>query len=750
VKHYRPSLAMVSLFALAACGGAGGTVRSAGSGAVAPVETAPAPAPTPTPAPTPAPTYAASVAPPTGYVVTPAAMQPQRSANDTAEYRQNFTASEMVNGLYALDHGWTGQGVTVGVLDDGVNTALPAFQGQISPLSKDFGTVTSSGVTSKRDTLGDDQSNHGTAVAAIIAARADGAGTVGMAPDAKIAILRTSDYNADTKTETMYHDSDAVDYAASVGIKVVNRSLASNGVGLGDAVTRYGATGGLLVNAAGNNSLADPTDVINVTAANRDAWLFVVALNPDLKAYTLATYSNQAGSMADRTVAAIGTNATIGVDGSVTNFSGTSAATPQVSALAALIIGKWPQLTGKQAGTVILDTAKDIGAPGVDAVYGHGLVDVQAALAPSQPTISNGSTATALAGSVMAVPAAIGTASIQTALSNVTVLDAYGRNFTGSVAGLVVRPEDGRSRWLRRSVNQLDSGGTNDLRAGPFQASFGYANYRFGPDSGDVRSVMTNGEMAFQTADLGVKVGFNAQDSLQSDVMGLAPFANGILAYAPQAGNSLAVDHRIGGVRLGMTMSAGSLGRSRAQATTVSLDIGRLTLRTSWIDENGSVLGMISEGGLALGRGATTAMVEAHQSVGLAGGWNLEGYGSVGVTRLKIDASSVVTGASSLVGTRLGLQATGPMFGGALSLGIAQPLTIERGTAHLTVGNGYDLASRSLTYGSSDADLASTERRLQLTAGFVRGTKSSTVRLGLMQDVADGSQRVLAGYRLAF
>lgn len=84
----------------------------------------PAPAPAPTPAPTPAPgqTTGSSppcfttcpVAPPAGFVVTPAELQPQRSPHDDAEYRRNFVAAEMTNALFALHSGWRGQGVLVG------------------------------------------------------------------------------------------------------------------------------------------------------------------------------------------------------------------------------------------------------------------------------------------------------------------------------------------------------------------------------------------------------------------------------------------------------------------------------------------------------------------------------------------------------------------------------------------------------------------------------------------------------------
>ena len=63
----------------------------------------------------------------------------------------------------------------------------------------------------------------------------------------------------------------------------------------------------------------------------------------------------------------------------------TSAATPQVTSLAALILHKWPQLTGVDAGNIILATARDIGEPGVDPVFGHGLIDMRGALSPVNP-----------------------------------------------------------------------------------------------------------------------------------------------------------------------------------------------------------------------------------------------------------------------------------------------------------------------------------------------------------------------------
>ena len=475
--------------------------------------------------------------------------------------------------------------------------------------------------------------------------------------------------------------------------------------------------------------------------------LFVGALSPALNQYEIEAYSNRAGSMKDRAVVAVGANVTTLVDGTVGVFSGTSSAAPVVAGLAADILSKWPQLSGQQAGDVILKTAKDIGAPGPDEVFGMGLVDFKAALSPVNPTLSNGSTQTSVAKSVMMVPGAVGTAAIQSALSHVTVLDAYGRDFAGSVAGLVVQPQVMADRRIERRVQQM--GRQASLSLGGFSGTMGFTSTRFGPGQDQVRSEATAGNFGYTDGTTGVHAAWNGADMLQADVMGLAPFADGVLAYAPQAATSLGVDRAVGGGRLGLTMAAGRASGSAAQALTLGWSRGGLDLRASFIDEDGTLMGMpTGSGALRLGRGARTVIVEVHHRIGVTDGWALEGYGSLGVTRLKIDTASLVTGATPILGSRIGVQATGAVPGGLLTLGIAQPLAIEAGAAELTLGTGYDLASRSVMYGVTRASLVG-QRRVQLTAGYITRT-AMPLRLGVMHDVTDGSVATLVGWHTGF
>ncbi|WP_375380142.1 S8 family peptidase [uncultured Sphingomonas sp.] len=703
--------------------------------------------------------YSAPLAPPVGYTITPSTQQPTRSANDTAEFRRNYGANEFVNALYALDHGYTGQGVLVGVIDNGADPANPSLIGQLDlATSKDFGVITKAGVTTQRNVIGDANSDHGTPVTSIIVGLRDGQGTEGYAPDAKVAMMRIDDDNEDTGTRPLIHILDALSYAGAKGIKVINISLGSSDSSdsrgettYGNAITAYSTqTSGLLVISAGNSSAANPDDASAITDANRSAVIFVVATNGALMTsqFGLTSYSSQAGSMMDRTVAAPGTNTTTLITGQVGNFSGTSSAAPVVTALAATILSKWPQLTGRQAGDIILNTATDIGAPGVDPVYGHGLINFQAALSPVNPTLSNSVTSTpkSISASAMMVPSSMSVTSLKMAISDVTVLDQYGRDFKGSLAGMVLQPEAQTSHWLRRRINAM--GNESSINTPLITGQFGFTTQEVAP--GIVQSSMTSGQMEMRVGSYSVHAAWNGADSLQNDVMGLAPFADGILAYVPQMTNSFGVDHFIGGGRLGVTVALNRSNASQASAVTLGWTKGKIDLRMSVIDETGTVMGMATNAGaLNLGRGASTAMVEAHQRFGSALGWSMEGYGSIGYTRLKIDHDSLVTGSSAIIGSRVGIQATGSVLGGLLSFGVAQPLTVESGSARISYSSGYDLASQSLTYATSDASLAG-RRQVQLTAGFSKGGRRSRFRLGASQNLQDHSVRALAGWGTTF
>jgi hypothetical protein len=693
--------------------------------------------------------------------INPRALQASRSSQDDAEYRRNYAAFEYVNALYALDAGWTGQGVKVAVLDDGVKE-VGELAGKISALSRDFGTVTKNGVTLQRNLVGDDDSDHGTAVATVIAGLNDGRGIQGMAPGAEIVALRISEIDLDTdnagnRERLGIGFEQAMNYAGANGIKVVNASIAKVDADVGsDAwkrmVARYTATGGLFVNSAGNEGRANADGYLDLDDSNRAGWLFVVALDGNETSYQLASYSNRCGAAAmDRCVGAMGTNAAQAVDGSFVLFSGTSSAAPQVSGLAALILSKWPQLSGVQAGQVILNTARDIGAPGVDPIFGHGLIDVRAALSPVNPTLSNGVAQTAAEGSAMVLPGAVGTADFASkALGAVTVLDAYERDFSGDLSGLVVRTGKDR-HWLdRRMQVQANAGGTS-LATPNLKASAGFTSLRTGLRDGSgveqTRTILTSGEIAVRSGKGWFTASLNSVDAVADEFMGLAPSADAVFAYSPVAELSVGARYPLAGGMLGIDTVGGRADYGSARGAVLSWRTRGSTIKAGMIDEKGTVFGTpTGRGALRFGDGARTFFAEVSQAAAV-GRWELSGYASLGATRLDLAQDMLLTRAGTMLTQRFGLTAGRDLAGGRMTFGVAQPLTVVAGKGTYTVGSGYDIASRSLLFTDRMVDFGGRINPL-LTFGYVRGADRSQLRVGVAGAVDGGDVRALGTWRL--
>lgn len=696
----------------------------------------------------------------TGYV--PAKQQPQRSANDDGEYRQRYVDNEYIHALYAYDAGWTGKGVTVGVIDDGIDTANPEFADRISPLSRDFGhTVTGSGgdqSLSARNVLGDSFSGHGTATAGLIAADRDGSSVEGIAYEAQVAMLRVTDVNYGTAVEDFpsVNITAALNYAAQKGIKIVSQSINVTSSFMDarqiTAIANYGATGGLVINSAGNAGTAAPAEASMLSSAALRAYLFVGAVDVGDSGVTIASYSNRAGSVADRYVVAPGTNVVLvnGKAGGTMTAQGTSFSAPIVAGLAALILEKWPQLSGQQAGAIILNTAQDLGAPGVDAIYGHGLVDVQAALSPVSPSLTNGGGASAsVASSVVVASGAMSGNHVSAALTNVTVLDAYGRNFQANLSGAVLTPDTRQS--VRGLVGQNASGQVATVGTQQVHGVVGYSFYGDRARPGTPQTGFNFGKIEGRIGAVGFAVGYRANTGVNAPILGLGPVSDGFAAYAPQADRTVGLDlPAFAGMRLAVTSAVGAANGASASAIGVGLRGPHGGVRVGVVNETGAVLGTISTGGLALGRGARTVMIEGDRTLPLTDRWSLKGYASLGYTRARVAAASLFTSVSALTTTRFGVTMEGQVAGGLLSFGIAQPLNVEGGHANLHLADGYDLASQSLTYGDRSVGLAGA-RRLQLSGGFEKVWTRSALRFGLTRDVTQArSTGALVSYTIAF
>ena len=160
----RISIAVSAIGLLTACGG-GGT------------NSTPSPAPTPTPTPTPAPTPSPTPTP--GQSPTPL---PVPLAFNTSEFRRSDGPLQH-NAAYAWNLGWSGQGVTIAIVDTGIDVTSPEFAGRISGASRDMFDATSTRGFNATD-------DHGTNVAMVAAAARDNTGILGIAWNATILALR--------------------------------------------------------------------------------------------------------------------------------------------------------------------------------------------------------------------------------------------------------------------------------------------------------------------------------------------------------------------------------------------------------------------------------------------------------------------------------------------------------------------------------------------------------------------------------
>ena len=692
-------------------------------------------------------------------------MQPQRSSQDDAEYRRNYIVAEYINALFALDNNWVGQGVRVGIMDNGVNP-IGDLEGKVDlSLSRDFGYIETNGVKTQRSgqaQIGDEGSHHGTPVAAIIAARNDGINVQGLAPGATIVSLRVDALRDGQQIWGVGRDR-ALRHAADNGIKLVNMSLvlqaATNASSsFMDALAYFNRrVGGLLVAATGNDAVDTSYTAKEVDPRFAESWLFVAALNGDGKSYDLASYSSRCGSLMARCVSAPSPSVTMGSKGQNMTFGGTSGATPVVTAVAAMILSKWPQLSGIDAGNIILDTARDLGAPGVDPVYGHGLVDAAAALRPVNPVMSNGRATAPFDDDIMVVSDSFGGltgASIKNALAEVTILDKYGRDYTGDMSSLVVQASSAGSPWIDRRLQAQMNARTGSFFTPIGSVLVGATSFDTGlRDAGGVpvmRGELTNAEVAVRLNDtLSIIGGVNSQHDVMSDMLGLAPTSDAMLAYAPSTQFNLGVKRNTGEGGLSFFAYSGGAGDISSKGATLQYQRSRSSLKFGVIEENGSVFGTpVGRGMLRFGDGARTLFFEAASSFDL-GTWRFDSFGSIGGTRLQLSGNTLLTNAGVLTTGRYGIIGSKPAFDGRLSIGVTQQLFVIGGNATFTVGDAYSLDERSLLFDRRRVDL-SAPLSPQLTFGYDRSGNRSSLRLGAASDFEGRDIRAVGTWIVRF
>jgi type VII secretion-associated serine protease mycosin len=234
-----------------------------------------------------------------------------------------------------------GKGVTVAVIDTGVDPTVPDLRGQVLD-GRDF--------SPEAGTSADDVDGHGTGIAALIAGTGKGAGAYGLAPDAKILPIRLWEVSG----EQMGMDEErslaaAIRYAADSPAKVINMSI--GGPMHSETVTeavRYALTKDkLLFASVGNHGSA-----VGFPAATPGV-VGVGAVDKEIN----KTDESSVGPKVDLAAPGIDIVAACKGGTGVCKSHGTSDASALASASAALIWSKYPEWTNNQVLRVMLNTA---------------------------------------------------------------------------------------------------------------------------------------------------------------------------------------------------------------------------------------------------------------------------------------------------------------------------------------------------------------------------------------------------------
>ena len=318
------------------------------------------------------------------------------SVTNTSGYIKNANTYDEIRVAYSLARGYTGKNSNIAIFDAGI------------------------------------KSWHGRQVAALAS------GTI--APDATVNHYRVVDfdgefYSFDQIGEIISSASDAniynfswsvAPYASQVKSAQHLGNITSQDFlnALTNAATQNDA---IFVWAAGNDysSQSMATSAMPLHIAELDGH-FINVVAWDSSTQQLADFSNACGITKNFCITAPGTNITSTITGE--SISGTSFATPIVSAAVAVIREAFPYMKSGEITSLLFATARDLGDEGIDETYGHGMLDLERATRPVGTALVPLSENKTVALNTARVSASIGN-KIKAKNIKFSFIDSYGRAF---------------------------------------------------------------------------------------------------------------------------------------------------------------------------------------------------------------------------------------------------------------------------------------------------------------------------------
>ncbi|HXH44894.1 MAG TPA: S8 family serine peptidase [Bradyrhizobium sp.] len=281
-------------------------------------------------------------------------LQDQRSSRTTEGDPAQYALTKLrLPQAHTLAHG---ANVTIAVIDSGIDARHPELANSVADSFDALGSTEGPHV-------------HGTGIAGAIVAHAR---LMGSAPEARIIAIRAFGGANGGAESSSYIILRSLNYAAEQGAQIVNMSFAGpKDAVIERAIAATAARGLVLVAAAGNAGAKSPPlypaanpNVIAVSATDRQDRLFMA--------------SNRGNYIA---VAAPGVDIFLPApDGKYQLTSGTSFSAAYVSGVAALLLERNHALKPEALRTALTKTARDLGSPGRDELFGDGQADAFAAV----------------------------------------------------------------------------------------------------------------------------------------------------------------------------------------------------------------------------------------------------------------------------------------------------------------------------------------------------------------------------------
>jgi hypothetical protein len=278
----------------------------------------------------------------------------------------NAWSLDMLNVPEVWTRGYTGQGITIAVIDSGVDINHSDLKSNIWTNS---GEIPNNGIDDDRNGFIDDvngwnfslnnndispSSAHGTAVSGVIAAAQNNAGITGVAYNAKLMPLRVSDAQDNWNGNL----AKAIRYAVDNGVRVINLSLWwTDSAELREALAYAASRNVITVTAALNEGASQPSNPASY------ATQFGIAVGAVDRDRHLASFSNRSGANPKMNyVLAPGQDIETTVPGNSyqSGWWGTSLAAPYVSGVVALMLSANPTLTHDQVRQILMESGNAI------------------------------------------------------------------------------------------------------------------------------------------------------------------------------------------------------------------------------------------------------------------------------------------------------------------------------------------------------------------------------------------------------